>query len=692
MATRRASTRVSNGSSSSTHQSPEPAEPSTTKRRAPPSFPALDASEEEVFRSGSKRMRRDASQELPIERLLAASQSSQPPNPPSTSSAQPPPPPPATKSKPKSKGKAKAKAKLSITPFPPPVPSSQTPPSPSSQPLPSAQSTSSSSRGLMLPPPPVSRKPARGRPSFVAKAAKDPDEEDGEEESAGPSVVAKKPRSAKGKVAGSVGREEEVELGLEGGRLMDEMAEEQVKRSKVVGHGAPAFEILSFAPPKPKSSSSSKLFSLPAPPKPSTSHGHSADVSAGDSTVPIQISDTPMIRKNQEMRKNVSKRNSFSQRGARASASFGKGEATTPHAQVDTSSFYKHIDGEEPEAIRMRHLLVFVGKRVASTLASTGSVDGSAGPPPDVKGKGKAKASSSSASRTKDGEIIAAEVMEDVLRMLVKAKVDTNPQSSGSQPFSLPKKPTLPHPGNVQNRKVEAEGERFIKKGRAEEALWSAAVKSANALQTRTCDAIIKKVTSPDWADSLLDDLMDPADVQAAELAKLVLGREGGAEVPEDLEFSIHTMQQITQTAVQVSNESTRLMDSLFANLTQTLRDRDSAGQTSSSHALSSSSNSGPGPSSLLNLPSTSSSASASSFSDPMATLRALANRAAVHPKQETLQAAAALSALGPSGSSSSNSLIPPTTPRRSALPPTTPRRATGSTPFRSGRTPGPAE
>lgn len=35
-----------------------------------------------------------------------------------------------------------------------------------------------------------------------------------------------------------------------------------------------------------------------------------------------------MIRKNQEMRKNVSKRNSFSQRGARASASFGKGEAS----------------------------------------------------------------------------------------------------------------------------------------------------------------------------------------------------------------------------------------------------------------------------------------------------------------------------------------------------------------------------
>lgn len=75
----------------------------------------------------------------------------------------------------------------------------------------------------------------------------------------------------------------------------------------------------------------------------------------------------------------------------------------------------------------MRHLLVFVGKRVASTLAATGSVDGSS-PLVDVKGKKKSKASRP--SRTQDGETIAAEVMEDVLRMLVKAKVDTNPQSA----------------------------------------------------------------------------------------------------------------------------------------------------------------------------------------------------------------------------------------------------------------------
>lgn len=60
----------------------------------------------------------------------------------------------------------------------------------------------------------------------------------------------------------------------------------------------------------------------------------------------------------------------------------------------------------------------------------------------------------------------------------------------------MPKKPTLPHPGNVQNRKVAAESEAFIHKGKAEEALWSATVKSANALQTKTCEDLAKKMAS----------------------------------------------------------------------------------------------------------------------------------------------------------------------------------------------------
>lgn len=85
----------------------------------------------------------------------------------------------------------------------------------------------------MLPPAPaLSRRPARSRPSQVAKAARDPDEDDDEEEEV---VVKKKPRSVK---AGG-GGQEEVEGGLEGGRLMDEMAEEQGKRSKVVGVSSP---------------------------------------------------------------------------------------------------------------------------------------------------------------------------------------------------------------------------------------------------------------------------------------------------------------------------------------------------------------------------------------------------------------------------------------------------------------------
>lgn len=194
----------------------------------------------------------------------------------------------------------------------------------------------------------------------------------------------------------------------------------------------------------------------------------------------------------------------------------------------------------------------------------------------------------------------------------------------------------------------------------------------------------MQKVTTSDWSDSLLDGLTDPVDIHAAELAKLVMSRDNGADAPEDLEFSIHTMEQITQTAVQVSNESTRLMDSLFANLAQTLRDREAVGRTSSSstsHLFPLSSTAGSGPSSL-------SRPSSSVSEDPMATLRALASRAAANPRPETLKAAAALASLPPPSAGGAG--LPPTTPRRVAHPPTTPRRGTGTTtPFRSGRTPG---
>ena len=108
--------------------------------------------------------------------------------------------------------------------------------------------------------------------------------------------------------------------------------------------------------------------------------------------------------------------------------------SAAPHSLVPTDQFYKHIDNNEPDAIRMRHLLVFVGKRVTNALAPASGTSASA----DVKGKGRAKSTKS--TRTQRGEIIAGEVMEDVLRMLMRARVDTNPSSSGTQ-VRLPSRP-----------------------------------------------------------------------------------------------------------------------------------------------------------------------------------------------------------------------------------------------------------
>lgn len=101
-----------------------------------------------------------------------------------------------------------------------------------------------------------------------------------------------------------------------------------------------------------------------------------------------------------------------------------------PHAAVPPESFYKHIDGDLPPAVQMRHLLVFLGKRVGppSTLAAPSAAP-TAATVADAKGKGKLT-TADEGSRTAKGAAIADEIIEETLRQIMRAKVDTNPSSS----------------------------------------------------------------------------------------------------------------------------------------------------------------------------------------------------------------------------------------------------------------------
>ncbi|KAG8899316.1 hypothetical protein FRC01_010587 [Tulasnella sp. 417] len=164
-------------------------------------------------------------------------------------------------------------------------------------------------------------------------------------------------------------------------------------------------------------------------------------------TVPVPLNDTPMIKKNREMRKEQSERrkSSMGQASARVTESFGAGILANPHPSVDYPEFYTHISPELPEALRIRQLLVWCSSR-ALTSASAPAI-----PTPEPLPKLKSSQ-----------QTVLRELQDELMKMLCLGKVDTSLSLSDSDsPNSGKKKQKVKeHPRNVINRAQEAE---FIK-------------------------------------------------------------------------------------------------------------------------------------------------------------------------------------------------------------------------------------
>ena len=112
--------------------------------------------------------------------------------------------------------------------------------------------------------------------------------------------------------------------------------------------------------------------------------------------IALPFADTPIIRRNKEMRKgsNESRRSSLSNRGRRASSLIDSGTSnglsisfksvislTTlalPHEQVEAADFYKHIESGLLEPRRMRQLLMWCGTRALGEKPSFATEDGPA--------------------------------------------------------------------------------------------------------------------------------------------------------------------------------------------------------------------------------------------------------------------------------------------------------------------------
>jgi hypothetical protein len=86
-----------------------------------------------------------------------------------------------------------------------------------------------------------------------------------------------------------------------------------------------------------------------------------------DTVIPLPATETPMIMRNREMRKSTSgrRRSSLGLRGKRTSSLYN-GLCPLPHQSIDTQDFYRHIDAEQSDPVRMRQLLLWCAQKSQS--------------------------------------------------------------------------------------------------------------------------------------------------------------------------------------------------------------------------------------------------------------------------------------------------------------------------------------
>ncbi|KAK9236645.1 Mis12-Mtw1 protein family-domain-containing protein [Lipomyces kononenkoae] len=80
--------------------------------------------------------------------------------------------------------------------------------------------------------------------------------------------------------------------------------------------------------------------------------------------ISLPLTDTPMIRRNQQLRQQApnGRRSSLGLRGKRASSLSG-GLLAVPHADISPEDFYKHLDSDLPDPHRMKQLLTWCAHR-----------------------------------------------------------------------------------------------------------------------------------------------------------------------------------------------------------------------------------------------------------------------------------------------------------------------------------------
>ncbi|KAG8739163.1 hypothetical protein FRC10_006086 [Ceratobasidium sp. 414] len=214
---------------------------------------------------------------------------------------------------------------------------------------------------------------------------------------------------------------------------------------------------------------------------------------------PVPISDTPVIVRNREIRQ-------ASQSRRRSSLS----SRATPHPSVPPDTFFRHVDPELPDALRLRQVLCWTTSRVSDQ------------PQPD-------------GPRTPDVPPLSpalADMFKSIQASSVKKIASGQINTAIGPPQPREGKPLAPNPRNTINAQAISRLEAYNQACQAEDSAWSELIAAYNSQQASVVAALAAGTGAK--ADGEVE--LDEGWRTEVELVRGILRRtEGGADEMEGL-------------------------------------------------------------------------------------------------------------------------------------------------------------
>ncbi|TKA26512.1 hypothetical protein B0A50_05349 [Salinomyces thailandicus] len=282
--------------------------------------------------------------------------------------------------------------------------------------------------------------------------------------------------------------------------------------------------------------------------------------------IALPFQDTPVIRRNKEMRKSSAeshRRSSSAMRGRRASSLIDEGRGNAlPHAEVSASEFFKHISADLTEPRRMRCLLGWCGTRALPT-------------------KPEAPKKNTPEANLEFQALQAARVIQEELSLDLTTKgglSDWFSRDEGAPPPVPLKKKS--NPRNVTNAAKADELERELERLKKERAEWDELMKSAVPSSSPVREgAEAEGDMSPPHSD-LLDTpqrkILEQLQVPAADFpTEPEAIQQRLRNVTENLEFSVDQFAHGMHALSTTRDTAERLADKTLADAADVLDERE---------------------------------------------------------------------------------------------------------------------